>query len=229
MPEILPPENDLVPLIQAIDAAPVLCVGDAMLDRFVYGSVDRISPEAPIPVLRVKGESVMPGAAGNVAANLVALGASVRLASVVGDDGPGRALEKHLQTLTGTVPLLIVEPGRETTVKTRYVAAAQQLLRADRESLVPISATTIERLNQGIAGALNDCRAVILSDYGKGVLTQHVIDQTIAAARNAGCPVIVDPKGDDYTRYRGATVVTPNRKELARGDWTGDGNRRRGR
>lgn len=195
--------------------ARVLCLGDAMLDRYVYGTVDRISPEAPIPVMRVTGEAAMPGGAGNVAANLVGLGARTQFAAVIGDDEAGRELVQLAGRSIGAVEALIVEPGRPTTVKLRYVAAAQQLLRADRETAAPIADETAGRLCAAIEAALADCQAVVLSDYAKGVLRADVVARTIAAAAARGLPVVVDPKGRDFARYRGATVLTPNRKELA--------------
>lgn len=192
----------------------VLCIGDLMLDRFCYGVVERISQEAPIPVLRIEREQPMPGAAGNVTANLAALEVAVDLIALVGDDAAGSEVSALAAALVDGEPLL-VEPGRRTTVKTRYVANAQQLLRADREKIVPPSADTERQIIDRIDHAIPRCDAVILSDYGKGVLTDAVIAAAIGAARAAGKPVVVDPKGGDYGRYRGASVVTPNQKELA--------------
>ena len=209
------PPHDLVPLIEAVGGARVMCVGDVMLDRFVYGTVERISPEAPIPVLRVTGDSFMPGAAGNVAANLVALGARAHLVSVAGADDAGRRLAELIEERIGAPPALIVQSGRETSLKTRYIAAAQQLLRADRETMLPIAPGTAERVLAEVQAGLPACGAMILSDYGKGVLAPPLAGRLIEAAHQAGKPVIVDPKGRDFTRYRTATVVTPNRRELA--------------
>ena len=192
----------------------ILCVGDAMLDVFVYGAVDRISPEAPIPVLRVDRESEMLGGAGNVAANLAALGAAVRFVSVVGNDQAGSRIRSLLAEQIGTGPDLVVEDGRLTTTKTRFLAGSQQLLRADRETAAEIS----DEARSAVIDLIEDDfdpAAIVLSDYGKGVLSEAVIAAAIAAAGARGMPVIVDPKGVDYTRYRGASVVTPNRKELA--------------
>ena len=210
-----PPPHDLVPLIEAVAEARVMCVGDVMLDRFVYGTVERISPEAPIPVLRVTGDSFMPGAAGNVAANLVALGAHVHLVSVAGADDAGSRLAGLIEDGIGEPPALVVQPGRETSLKTRYIAEAQQLLRADRETVLPIATETADRLLAEVQAGLPACGAMILSDYGKGVLAPPLVGRLIEAAHDAGKPVIVDPKGRDFSRYRNATVVTPNRRELA--------------
>ncbi len=207
--------SDPQSLIAAMGGARVLCLGDLMLDRFVYGAVERISPEAPIPVLRVGRESLMPGAAGNVAANLVALGVDVRFVSVVGDDDAGRRLSSLLGSALGNEPALVVDPGRETTLKTRYIAAGQQLLRADRETAGAIDDGIGARVADAAEAMIDGCGAVVLSDYAKGVLTPPVLARVLAAAARSGLPVIVDPKGRDFGRYRGASVLTPNRRELA--------------
>ncbi|OFX10871.1 MAG: bifunctional heptose 7-phosphate kinase/heptose 1-phosphate adenyltransferase [Alphaproteobacteria bacterium RIFOXYD12_FULL_60_8] len=192
----------------------VLCLGDVMLDRFIYGEVERISPEAPIPVVRITREQSMLGGAGNVVANLTALGATPIFATVVGDDGVGADVATLLKAMSGVQPRLTVDPGRRTTKKTRYFAGSQQLLRADNETVAPISREAETALLKTVAEALPQSAVVVLSDYGKGVLTPHVVSQAIALALAAGKPVIVDPKGTDYTRYRGAMLLTPNRKEL---------------
>ncbi len=193
----------------------VLCVGDLMLDRFVTGEVGRISPEAPVPVFRVTGETRMLGGAGNVARNVTALGASACLVAVVGDDAEGRELAAMAGAEDRLEPSLVVEPGRPSTIKTRYIAAGQQLLRADSETDRPIAAASAEEAARLAADAVQTCDVVVLSDYAKGVLTQAVVDAVIGAARDAGKPVVVDPKGLDFERYRGATVLTPNQGELA--------------
>lgn len=194
--------------------ASVLCIGDIMLDRFVHGVVERISPEAPIPVMRVEREVSMLGGAGNVVRNLVGLGAQVRFLGLVGDDPAGREVADMLAALPRVIPILEVESGRQTAIKVRFVAGHQQLLRADRESLDPIAPAREAALLAETERALETVRAVILSDYGKGVLTPSLTAAVIERARARGVPVIVDPKGRDYGRYRGASVVTPNRKEL---------------
>ena len=201
--------------VAAIAAVTVLCIGDVMLDRFVYGRVDRISPEAPIPVLRVDHEAAMLGGAGNVAANLAGLGAGCRFVAAVGDDPAGDDLTRLLAEQLGRPGLLAIEPGRPTTIKTRFIAGGQQLLRADQETVMAVSPPGERRLIARAEAAMADCAAVILSDYAKGVLTPAVLDGVFAAARAYGRPVVVDPKGRDFTRYRGASVLTPNRRELA--------------
>ena len=206
--------SDLARHIDALAQARVLCVGDLMLDRFVYGAVDRVSPEAPIPVLRIEREAAMLGGAGNVAANLLALGAGCRFVSVVGDDGAGAEVRHLVASETGTAEGIVVEPGRQTTLKTRFIGGRQQLLRADAETVAPIRVASAGAVLAAARAALGQVGAVVLSDYGKGVLTDALVADLIAAARAAGLPVVVDPKGTDYRRYRGASIVTPNRKEL---------------
>jgi len=185
-----------------------------MLDVFVYGDVDRISPEAPIPVLRVRRDSAMLGGAGNVVRNLVALGAKPHFLSVVGDDQAGTDITRLVGEHGEVDPFLIIEANRQTTIKTRFFAAGQQLLRADRETSAPLAAVSQEKLLDSAIKLFADVAVVVLSDYGKGVLSVEVTRQLIEGARAAGKPVIVDPKGIDYSLYAGATMVTPNRKEL---------------
>lgn len=207
--------SDSARLIEALSGATVACVGDLMLDRFIYGSVDRVSPEAPIPVLRVERETAMVGGAGNVAANVTAIGARCLFAGVVGDDDEGARAAALIARAIGEEGHVLVEPGRATTVKTRLIAGRQQLLRADQETTRPISAESARSLVAAIRRDLPRIRALILSDYGKGVLSPDTVQLLIGLGWDAGIPVIVDPKGNDYGVYRGASVVTPNRKELS--------------
>lgn len=207
--------SDLAAHVNRLKDVRVLCVGDLMLDCFVYGHVDRISPEAPIPVLRIEREMSMLGGAGNVVRNVVGLGASAEFVSVVGSDPAGREVTELVGQLDHVEPHLLVERQRQTTMKRRYVAGSQQLLRADLETTAPISDSTVADILRVIEAAIADCGTLVLSDYAKGVLTARGIQSMIAAARKAGKPVIVDPKGTDYARYRGATLLTPNRREIA--------------
>lgn len=200
--------------VGALSGARVVCVGDVMLDRFVYGHVERISPEAPIPVLRVRDERSMLGGAGNVARNLAALDASVSFVSVVGDDEEGRSLGEIFDELSGVTAELVADPGRPTTVKTRYISMGQQMLRADRETVEEIATETADVVVAAVAQHLPQADILVLSDYGKGTLTPYVCEVVIRAAKEAGVSVLVDPKGRDYARYRGADVITPNRQEL---------------
>lgn len=205
----------LVERVELLKATPVLCVGDAMLDRFIHGSVDRVSPEAPIPVMLIEHETTMLGGAGNVVRNLVALGAKPAFVSLVGDDAAGREITRLVGEHCEVDPCIIVEPNRQTTIKTRFFASSQQLLRADRETRAALAPGGSEQVIIRAERMMDQVGAVVLSDYGKGVLAGPVAGELIARARARGKPVIVDPKGTDYSRYRGATLLTPNRKELS--------------
>ncbi len=207
----------LIDWLDRLAAAHVVCVGDVMLDRFVYGEVERISPEAPIPVLRIAREAVTVGGAGNVARNLSAIGTETRLFGVVGDDPAGREAAEVLSFENAVTLSLSVDGARPTTVKTRFIAGGQQLLRTDEEELTALSDALLGQLSTDVGASVADgnCGALILSDYGKGVLTDTMIKAAMETARAAGVPVVVDPKGVDFARYRGAGVITPNRRELA--------------
>jgi D-glycero-beta-D-manno-heptose-7-phosphate kinase len=199
--------------------ARVLVVGDVMLDRYWYGEVERISPEAPVPVVKVERTEERPGGAANVALNAAALGAKVTLLSVVGNDEAGTSLER-LIAAQGIATSLHRDAKLATTVKLRLIGRKQQLLRADFET-APSHEVLASKLAE-FEAMLDHCDAVVLSDYGKGGLT-HVA-RMIELARSRKRIVLVDPKGDDYSKYRGATVVTPNRAELREvvGRWQGD-------
>ena len=196
--------------------AHVLVVGDAMLDRYLFGEVERISPEAPVPVVRVTREEHRLGGAANVALNAKALGPGVTLITVVGEDEPARKLEGLLKSQAVEV-VLGRDPQLFTCVKLRVIGRAQQLVRVDFESQ-PDHEILADMLSDFVR-VLPQQEAVLFSDYGKGGLTH--IPRMIELARGAGKPVLVDPKGDDYGRYAGATVITPNRAELAQvvGAW----------
>ena len=205
--------------LAAISDVSVLCVGDVMLDRYIYGDVSRVSPEAPAQVLAVQREENAPGGAGNVALNLAGLGARCILIGVVGNDLAGRALASSFANNGGRVEAhLTLDPARPTTTKVRFVSEhhSTHLLRADWEMPEPIDAKREAEILARAKKALRKCGAVVVSDYGKGTLTPKLIAALISAANKANKPVIVDPKGDDYRIYRGATVITPNRAELSR-------------
>ena len=211
----MPDNHALLTAIGGLAGANVMCIGDLMLDRFIYGEVERISPEGPIPVFLVGREESMLGGAGNVVRNLVALGLEACLVAVVGDDETGRDLVVMVGQETRIEPYLLVEPNRRSTTKVRYVAGGQQMLRADRETDRPVEQTIRDRMVDIVATSLGGIDAMILSDYAKGVLAPELLATVIGHARDAGIPIVVDPKGGDFSRYRGATVLTPNRKELA--------------
>jgi D-beta-D-heptose 7-phosphate kinase/D-beta-D-heptose 1-phosphate adenosyltransferase len=195
----------------------VLCIGDLMLDDFVYGDVSRISPEAPAPVIRVSHEDVIVGGAGNVARNVASLGAKCLFVGVIGDDVTGEILRSELNRQSkGIASHLVVDRSRPTTRKLRFVSQhfSTHLLRADWELARPVDASTEAALIKQALRLLPKVGAVVLSDYAKGVLTPRLIRAVIDRARKLGKPVIVDPKGSDFSIYRGVTMITPNRKEL---------------
>jgi D-beta-D-heptose 7-phosphate kinase/D-beta-D-heptose 1-phosphate adenosyltransferase len=208
-----PPLESAAHWLDRLGKARVLVVGDAMIDCMITGSVERISPEAPIPVLRMEGRRAVAGGAGNVLANLQALGTRPHLVSVAGDDAAADQLAALLDAAGGAE--LIREPGRPTTTKTRYVAGGQQLLRVDDETARPVTAATASAVLAAVERRLAACDALVLSDYAKGLLADDTARRLIAMAQAAAVPVLVDPKGRDYRRYAGATVLTPNRHELA--------------
>jgi len=200
--------------------ARVLVVGDDMRDRYWFGDVSRISPEAPVPIVKIEREKETPGGAANVARNAAALGAQVSLLSVVGTDEPGDRLESLLKGMRVTTQLHR-DRGFQTTVKLRVIGGRnQQLLRVDFET--PPGHEVLASKLRDFERMLGRADVVILSDYGKGGLT-HIV-KMIAMARRAGKKVLVDPKGDDYSRYRGATLITPNRSEFRQvaGAWKGE-------
>ncbi|HEV2302109.1 MAG TPA: bifunctional ADP-heptose synthase, partial [Stellaceae bacterium] len=207
-------DRDLARSLSLLERARVLCIGDAMLDHYIYGEVERVSPEAPIPVLRVEREMKTLGGAGNVLRNLRALGAAAAFVSVVGNDEAGREIQRLLAEADGAEIHVLVQPQRLTTVKTRYVAANQQLLRADRENAAPLDPYIREDLLRLARELVTSHGVVVVSDYAKGVLNEGVALEVIRAAHEAGARVIVDPKGGDHIRYRGADLLRPDRREL---------------
>ena len=210
---IHPPTQAARDALASIGRPRVLIVGDLILDRYVSGAVSRISPEAPIPVLAAAQREERLGGAGNVAANLRSLGAEVECLGVVGSDGHGRQLSALLEGEGCEVSGLVIDPERPTTVKTRMISGVQQIIRIDWEEAHAIPPALEDQLIEAVKARLQDVDGVILSDYGKGVLTERVLRTAIEGARARSKPVLVDPKGSDFARYRGATLLTPNRKE----------------
>ncbi len=192
----------------------VLCVGDMMLDIFVYGKTSRISPEAPVPVLLEQHQRQMPGGAGNVVANLRSLGCSTAFAGVVGQDTNGDALREYMLQQGADCSMLLSLPQYPTSVKTRYVSGSQHMLRVDREQKLCLPDEALQKLLTEIEAHLAETDMVLLSDYGKGLFDERFTPAIIERSRRAGRPVIVDPKTSDYTIYRGATLIKPNRKEF---------------
>jgi len=193
----------------------VLVVGDIILDHYIQGDVSRTSPEAPVPVLAVEREEWLPGGAANVAKNLTALGARADLVGLVGSDDAARKLKELLKADKLLRPRLVTERGRPTTLKTRCVSQGQQMLRFDHEVAGPVAITTEQAALERIEGCLEQCSGVIISDYGKGFLQPKFLQAVIGLVTARGLKVLVDPKGRDYTRYRGASLVTPNQKEAS--------------
>jgi len=191
----------------------ILVVGDLMIDHYLWGSCERISPEAPVQVVDIQKETTVLGGAGNVVNNLKALGANVSVSSVMGDDENGKELITMLHTIDVNTQNLIIEPKRKTSKKSRVIAVSQQILRYDKESKNSISQESMQKILTSLASTIAKYDAVILSDYGKGVLTQELSQGIIRLAKKHNVKVLVDPKGKDFAKYRGAYLLTPNKKE----------------
>lgn len=194
----------------------VLVIGDLMLDNYLWGKAERISPEAPVPVVRIQSTGSNPGGAANVAYNLQSLGARVVLAGVVGDDPDGVRLKSILEDLTIDVRGVVVDPSKPTTVKTRIIAQGQQVVRTDWEETSPSGPDVLKRLSKVVQSRIDGCDAVILQDYNKGLLVAELIDRVRAACRKASVPVYADPKSEHFFNYSGMTLVKPNQQEASR-------------
>ncbi|HEX8472627.1 MAG TPA: D-glycero-beta-D-manno-heptose-7-phosphate kinase [Pyrinomonadaceae bacterium] len=196
----------------------VVVFGDVMLDEFVWGDVTRISPEAPVPVVDIRRESVRLGGAANVLANLLALGARASVTGVVGDDRAGERIKSELREIgaLGADASLVVDEGRPSTLKTRIIAHNQLVVRADRERRTPVDARTEERIIALLRDALAGADALVVSDYDKGAVTPRILAEVLPLALKAGVPVLVDPKLRNFDSYRPATLVTPNHHEALR-------------
>jgi len=198
------------------DSSPrILVIGDLMLDHYLWGGCERISPEAPVQVVDIARETTVLGGAGNVINNLVALGARVSVGAVIGDDENGEELLSMLGMIGVGTDGLIRQPGRKTSKKSRIIASNQQILRYDKESKDSIAIQSENAVVSYVESVVKECDIVIISDYGKGVITDAVAGGVIAAAKSAGKKVLVDPKGKDYRKYRGAYLLTPNKKEAS--------------
>ena len=200
-------------LLQAAEGRRIAIVGDAMLDVYLHGDVERISPEAPVPVVRVRGRRFALGGAANVAQNVVALGARCELVATIGRDASGATLREMLSGL-GSGSRSLIEVDRPTTTKTRILARVQQVVRFDEEEDHDVAGDDVARVLAAVECAIDDADALVLEDYNKGVLVSAVIEQAVAHARARGIPVVVDPKYRNFFNYRGATVFKPNRREL---------------
>jgi len=193
----------------------ILCIGDVMLDRFLHGDIERISPEAPVPVIRLRETREMLGGAGNVANNIASLGGRAVLVGLAGDDEAGTKLRRIVAGNARIVSALAATAHRPTVCKTRFIAGRQQVVRADEESRAPMHPSEEAALIDAIDAHLGSAQAVILSDYGKGVLSRGLVAQIMQAARARDVAVFADPKTDDFSHYRGATCITPNAREMA--------------
>jgi len=193
----------------------ILVVGDLMIDHYLWGGCERISPEAPVQVVDISKETTVLGGAGNVVNNLITMGATVSVASVIGDDAIGKELSIMLKSIGVKTEGLVTQHGRHTSKKSRVIASNQQILRYDKESKENIEMASVEKILMALKKDLFLYDMIILSDYGKGVLRTELTQGIIALSREAGKRVIVDPKGRDYTKYRGAHLLTPNKKEAS--------------
>jgi D-beta-D-heptose 7-phosphate kinase/D-beta-D-heptose 1-phosphate adenosyltransferase len=205
-------ENGLQ-LVHSFQGRRVLVLGDLMLDRYWWGRVDRISPEAPVPVVRKQRSTIAPGGAANVACNIAALGGEPLLLGLLGADSAGQEFRTALLERGLSVDHAIVDSDRATTVKTRIVAHNQHVVRVDEESTHPIAASLLQKVVDRVDSLLSSCDVVILSDYAKGFLTPDLLQKVIHSASRKERRTVIDPKGGDYSRYNGAYVLTPNRME----------------
>ncbi|MDY0222405.1 MAG: D-glycero-beta-D-manno-heptose-7-phosphate kinase [Desulfobacterium sp.] len=201
--------------LKAFKKIRALVLGDLMIDEYLWGEVDRISPEAPVPIVSVKRETSTLGGAGNVINNLVAMGASVSVVGTAGTGTTGQMMLDKFNELGVDTRGIIDEPDRPTTRKTRVIASSQQVLRIDRETKKEISRETLNRLISFINGVAGRVDLVIISDYGKGLVTRDLVKETVAIARTHGIPVLADPKGLDFTKYSRVSILTPNQKEAS--------------
>jgi D-beta-D-heptose 7-phosphate kinase/D-beta-D-heptose 1-phosphate adenosyltransferase len=202
-------------LVRSFAEARILVIGDIMVDRFIWGKVSRISPEAPVPVVLVDKETFLFGGAANVVHNIHTLGGSVSLCGVVGDDDLGQRILKGLKEVGVQTDGIFVEQGRQTTVKTRVIAHQQQVVRIDRETTDHLKRSTLRDVLNFIHDHMKDFDSIVLSDYGKGLLTRGLIRSLIKKARQTKTCVLVDPKVKNFFSYRGASVITPNTTEAS--------------
>jgi D-beta-D-heptose 7-phosphate kinase/D-beta-D-heptose 1-phosphate adenosyltransferase len=193
----------------------ILVIGDCMIDEYVWGTVDRISPEAPVPVVAVKRDNATLGGAGNVVNNLAALRADVTIIGTYGSGENGRRLKKMFDDVGANTNGLALDKTRATTIKTRIMASQQHVLRIDRETSHPITSEMVSLIANNISKCIESVNLIIVSDYGKGLLTKEMLQSIMKLANDHNKPVLVDPKGFNYEKYQGASIMTPNRKEAA--------------
>jgi D-beta-D-heptose 7-phosphate kinase / D-beta-D-heptose 1-phosphate adenosyltransferase len=209
-----PTDIELATIVRAFHAARVLVIGDVILDRYVTGAVHRLSPEAPIPVLRPDDNRCTLGGAANVALNIATLGGQAILIGVIGNDTAGDEVQRLIQVTPGITSALVRIASRPTTSKTRFMTGSHQLLRLDEETTAPLDAAGLQAMMQAVEASLDAVDVIVLSDYAKGVLCDGVLDAILARTAQAGLLVIADPKRPDFAAYRGATILTPNEHEV---------------
>lgn len=212
----------LIEIVRAVAGKSLVVFGDVMLDEFVWGDVTRISPEAPVPVVDVRRESVRLGGAANVLANAVALGAQAIIVGVVGCDAAGARLRMEIESVSGARVSFVTDDARPTTIKTRIIAHNQLVVRADRESRAPVSGARRDELIETLRTAIMEADALVISDYDKGAVTPDVLAPVLGFAHERGVPVLVDPKIRNFEFYKPATLVTPNHHEALRLSKTDD-------
>jgi D-beta-D-heptose 7-phosphate kinase/D-beta-D-heptose 1-phosphate adenosyltransferase len=213
---LVPDSRDLGKIVAAFAGKRVLIVGDVMLDEYVWGEVRRISPEAPVPVVEMRRRTYVPGGAANTAANVLSLNGKASLGGVVGRDSQGDKLVEILSQVGVDADGIGIDPERQTSTKTRVIAHNQQVVRVDSEQRLPLRRALEQELLDWVRKALPRADACVLSDYGKGVVSSAVAEGVIGLARQADKPVILDPKGTDYAKYRNATLIKPNLAEAER-------------
>ncbi|HEU4955081.1 MAG TPA: D-glycero-beta-D-manno-heptose-7-phosphate kinase [Gemmatimonadales bacterium] len=204
----------LLQLVERMKSSRVVVIGDIILDRYLHGDTERLSPEAPVPVVTVRERSARLGGAANVAANVASMGASCLLVGTVGDDADGAAIRQELVVARLDGRHVVTVAGRPTTAKTRIIARAQQIVRIDEEVDALLDGPDLDRLIRSAGDALADADALLLEDYNKGALAPRLIGEVMTVARRRGIPVVVDPKYRQFFAYAGATVFKPNRREL---------------
>jgi D-beta-D-heptose 7-phosphate kinase/D-beta-D-heptose 1-phosphate adenosyltransferase len=211
----LPTRKALLDQIDAFPDARVMVIGDVMIDHFIWGGVNRISPEAPVPVVNVTSESLCLGGAANVVHNIRTLGGKVYAVGVAGDDSLGRKIVQDLKALNLSTDGIIIANGRPTTVKTRIIAHSQQVVRFDREEASPLHPDTEEKLTKYIQRMVSKVDAILISDYGKGLISGELMEKLLSLTKAENKPVIVDPKVKNIHLYRGVTIITPNQTEAS--------------
>ena len=215
MIERLRDKDKLVKSLDRFGSARVLVVGDIILDEYIWGSVSRISPEAPVPVVEVRKQTQMLGGAGNVVSNLVSLGAKPMLCGVVGDDQPGSMVLSKIKNMGLETDAIFIDKQRPTSVKTRVIAHSQQVVRFDRESKAPISRKILDQILERASSYLKSAHVIIVSDYGKGVISRELIEHLQALGGESEIPIIVDPKIGNFSYYKGVDILTPNNDEAS--------------